>query len=208
MSGRIEDMEQMNKFLKRFTVYDLVIMAVMAALGIAVKPIVVPLAHAICGPLMIPGGAVAGGFYMMWIVIAYGIVGKPGTAALTALIQALLVMFTGIAGSHGIMSLLTYAAPGIVMDLALLLIRHRACCRGCCAIGGAAANLTGTLCVNLVFFQAPDLYLAVMIGTAVLSGAIGGLLAWELLKIMKRYHMLGKGARTPGKNGGAKDDLR
>ncbi|MCR5649089.1 MAG: ECF transporter S component, partial [Oscillospiraceae bacterium] len=85
----------MKKLLKRFTVRDLLIIAAMAALGIAIKPVVVPLAHLISSPLMIPGGAIAGGLYMMWIVVAFGLTGKHGAPTLTALVQAILVIITG-----------------------------------------------------------------------------------------------------------------
>ena len=40
-----------------FSTFDLVLIAVLAALGIATKPIIVPLAHLITGPLFIPGGS-------------------------------------------------------------------------------------------------------------------------------------------------------
>ena len=36
-----------RKFLSRFTMFDLVVIAMMASLGIAIKPVVVPLAHII-----------------------------------------------------------------------------------------------------------------------------------------------------------------
>ena len=182
----------MSKILQRFRIYDFVIIAIMAALGIAIKPVLVPLAHIISGSLMIPSGAFAGGLYMMWLVVGYGITGKPGTSTLIALIQAVLVMFTGVVGSHGVMSLFTYLSPGIVMDLLLLLIGHRVCCRGCAVIAGAAANVTGTACVNIVFFQAPGAYLLLILSIAVLSGGIGGLLAWELLKVLRKYNLTGK----------------
>jgi len=180
----------MKRLLQKFTVYDLVVMAIMAALGIAIKPVVVPLAHLISGPLMIPSGAFAGGLYMMWIVIGYGIVKKPGTATIIALVQALLVMFTGVVGSHGIMSLLTYVAPGLAVDITFLLIGHRACCRYCDIIAGAVANVTGTACVNVIFFQAPGAYLVLILAAAAVSGGIGGFLAWELLKVLCRYRVV------------------
>ncbi|MEG3071204.1 MAG: hypothetical protein RQM92_10650 [Candidatus Syntrophopropionicum ammoniitolerans] len=64
-----------QKLLDRFSIYDLIIIAMLAALGVVTKPILVPLAHIISGPLLIPSGAVAGGFYMMWMVLGYGITG-------------------------------------------------------------------------------------------------------------------------------------
>jgi len=180
----------MNKILKRFSIYDLSMMAIMAVIGIAIKPIVVPLAHIISGPLMIPSGAFAGGLYMMWLVIGYGIVKKPGTATIIAIVQAILVLITGVVGSHGIMSLFTYVTPGVVMDLFLLAIGHRVCCRGCAVLSCAVANVTGTACVNIVFFQMPGMYLILVLSVALFSGGIGGLFAWELLKVMNKYHMI------------------
>ena len=180
----------MHKFLQRFSVYDLLIISILAAVGIAIKPVVVPLAHIVSGPLMIPGGALAGGLYMLWIIVGYGIVGKPGTATLIALIQALLVLFTGVIGSHGILSLFTYTTPGIAVDLFLLLSGHRICCRACAASACAVANATGTACVNVVFFRAPGIYLVLILSIALLSGAAGGLLAWQLLKILKDHGLL------------------
>lgn len=179
-----------ERMLRKFTVFDLTIMAVMAAIGIAIKPVVVPLAHLISGPLMMPSGAFAGGLYMMWIVIGYGIVRKPGTATLIALVQALIVMLSGVVGSHGIMSLFTYVAPGIIVDLFFIVTGHRACCRGCCIIAGAFANITGTACVNIVFFHAPGAYLIFILAVAALSGCAGGWMAWELIKVMKKYHVI------------------
>ncbi|MEA4921923.1 MAG: ECF transporter S component [Eubacteriaceae bacterium] len=180
----------MSKVLQKFSVYDLVVMAIMAAVGIAIKPAVVPLAHLVTGPLMIPSGALAGGLYMMWLVIGYGIVKKPGTATIISIVQAILVLITGVVGSHGIMSLFTYIAPGIAMDLALLITGHRVCCRGCAVLAGAVANVTGTACVNIVFFQAPGVYLVLILAVALLSGGAGGLIAWELLKVMDKYHLI------------------
>lgn len=44
--------------LKRFSVFELVVMALLASIGLAAKPVVVPLAHMITVPLGIPGGAI------------------------------------------------------------------------------------------------------------------------------------------------------
>ena len=176
----------MGRFFEKFTLYELVVTAVMAALGIAIKPIVVPLAHIVCGPLMIPSGALAGGLYMMWLVIGYGIVRKPGTALIISVIQALLVIFTGIIGSHGIMSLLTYILPGLAVEFVMLVSRHRGGCVGCCAIAGLLSNAVGTATVNIIFFQAPGIYLVLILALASVSGLAGGVIGWELIKVLSR----------------------
>ena len=74
---------------------DYVLMAMIASMGIAVKVIIVPLAHILTGPLFIPGGVVAGGFYMAFLVLGEAITQKHGTATIIALIQAVAVLITG-----------------------------------------------------------------------------------------------------------------
>lgn len=176
-----------HNFFQRFSVRDMVIMAVMAALGVALKPLVVPLAHMASAPLGIPSGSLAGGLYMMWIVMGFGLTGKYGTGTVIGLVQALAVMLTGVAGSHGIMTIFSYTLPGIAVDLGLLLIHHRVCCRQCAVLAGILANVTGTLCVNLIFFRLPGLYLVLTISVAAVSGGTGGFIAWKLLCLLKKY---------------------
>lgn len=176
-----------QKALARFSLFDLIIIAMMAALGIAIKPVVVPLAHIITGPLFIPSGAVAGGFYMMWLVLGLGLTGKRGTATLIALVQALVVTGTGMVGSHGAMSLLTYTVPGIMADLGLLLINHRACCHPCSFLAGMLANMGGTVMVNFVYFRLPLIPLVLALSTAALSGGLGGILAFQIRQQLLKF---------------------
>lgn len=180
-----------SKVLAKFSVYDLVIIAMMAALGIAIKPVIVPLAHILTGMIFVPGGAAAGGLYMMWLVLAFGLTGKRGAATLTAFIQALLIMSTGITGSHGVLSLVTYTFPGVMADLGLLLIRHRACCLPCAFLAGLLANVTGTFLTNFVYFRLPLIPLVLSVSTAALSGGIGGILAFEILKQFWKFRQTG-----------------
>lgn len=176
-----------QRMLDRFSLFDLIIIAMMAALGIAIKPVVVPLAHIITGPLFIPSGAVAGGFYMMWLVLGFGLTGKRGTATLIALVQALLVTGSGLAGSHGAMSIFTYTVPGIMADLGLLLIGHRVCCSPCSFLAGMLANMGGTIMVNLVYFRLPWIPLVLALSAAALSGGLGGILAFQIRQQIMRF---------------------
>jgi hypothetical protein len=179
-----------QKFFDRFSLYDLIIIAMVSALGVATKPIIVPLANIITGPLFIPSGAVAGGFYMMWLVLGYGITGKRWTMTLIGFVQAILVMGTGIVGSHGALSLFTYTAPGILADLGLLLIGHRVCCLPCAFLAGMLANAAGTIMVNFVYFRLPLIPLVLSLSAAALSGGLGGIVAFQILgqirKLQKR----------------------
>ncbi len=174
------------KILNKFRLYDLVVIALMASLGIATKPIVVPLTHMITGPLFIPGGAVAGGLYMFWIVLAAGIVNKRGAATLTALVQALIVVVTGSFGSHGIISIITYALPGIMIDIIFILLRRKVNTSVDFFVAGVIANLSGTYLANWVFFRLPFAPLLMSLASAILSGGLGGLIAYQIYKGVKR----------------------
>jgi ABC-type thiamin/hydroxymethylpyrimidine transport system permease subunit len=155
---------------------------------------VVPLAHIITGPLYIPGGVIAGGFYMMWIVLGAGMVGRLGTATLISVVQAIMVISMGIFGTHGIMSLMTYVLPGLAVDLVLFVSRHRGCCLGCCFVSGIAANIAGTFLVNLVFFRLPLIPLILSLSSAALSGGLGGVIAYSVIKQFRKFNIGNLGA--------------
>lgn len=179
----------MNRFLQRFTVKDLVLIAALAALGIAIKPVLSPVIHLISAPLMIPGGAVGGGIYMMWMTLAFGMTNKRGTATLLGFIQALIVILAGATSSHGILSLVSYTCPGLAIDLGLLLIRHKVDGPGCAFLAGLLANVTGVTIVNSIFYGLPALPLMLSICVAMLSGGLGGLLTWQLLKVLRKFEI-------------------
>ena len=183
----------MRRLTAKFTAFELILIAAMAALGIAVKPVVGHLARLITGPLAIPGGVVAGGIYMMFLVMAYGLTRGKLSATLAALVQALIVMLTGIGGSHGPMSLITYLPPGLAIDAVMLLfcLGGRSRVRpAACFCAGIAANLAGTFMVGMLLFDIPLIPLLLSLSAAALSGGLGGLLAYYLLKQIHRLELL------------------
>lgn len=176
----------MKNFLKRFSVYDLVVISLTAALGIGIKPIIVPLVHIVTGPLYIPGGAAAGGFYMLWIVLGIGITGKIGTGTLIGLVQALLVIITGFYGTHGAASIITYTIPGLLVDIGAKLLKGGFMSPAGFFVLGLAANVSGTFLSSIVFFRLPLIPLLLSLCVASLSGGIGGLIAYKIVKSIGR----------------------
>lgn len=172
----------MKRLINQFSVYEMIVISLMATLGIATKPVILPLVHLITGPLYIPGGAVAGGLYMMWIVLGMGLVGKVGAASLITLVQAIMVISLGTYGSHGIASFLTYMIPGLAVDLYLLVFRPKNFELACFFIAGILANISGTFVVNLVFFRLPTIPLVLTLSSAALSGGLGGMIAYVIIK--------------------------
>jgi len=180
-----------SKILPPFTLVDWVLCAVMAALGLAVKVVVVPLVHTVTAALFIPGGAVAGGLYMLFVVLGAVIVRKPGAATLIALVQAVVVFVTGMPGSQGALSLLTYTLPGVGVDVLVFVLRERIVSLPACFAAGVVANVLGTYAVSVALFRLPALPLALSLVAAALSGGVGGVLACALARRLRRLGLIG-----------------
>ena len=115
---------------------DLVLMALFASLGLATKNVIHPLVATITGPLYVPTGAVAGGIYMMWPVLAYGLVRKIGAASMVSLIQAFISLLLPF-GNFGLLSFVIYLAPGLAIDAFLLAFKTQSLLHGLlCRRGG------------------------------------------------------------------------
>ncbi len=175
---------------KKATV-DLVIMALFASLGLATKNIIHPLVATLAGPLYIPTGALAGGVYMMWPVMAYGFVRKIGAATVTSLTQAFISLLLPF-GNFGLLSFIIYLAPGLAIDGFFLLSRHKACCAACCIGAAAIANAVGTVLVGALILALPEFALLFLALVAAISGSVGGFIANMLIV---RVGKIGLGAK-------------
>jgi len=176
-----------RRWFSRTNLFHLILIAVIAALGVAIKPVIVPLAAAITPPF-IPGGAAMGGIYMLFLVLAVSLTRVRGAGLLCGLVQALLVMALGVAGSHGAASLITYTLPGLAVDLVFLPLiwRRREANSLVCVLACMLANITGTMAVAFALFQAEHIMAMLLISLAALSGSLGGVAAWAITKQMRR----------------------
>jgi len=175
--------------LAKFTSRDLLYIAVMSALGLAIKPVVTPLVHLISAPLLIPGGSLAGGLYLLWMVLLICLVRKSGAALLMGIAQALVMVGLGYFGSHGAVSLISYTLPALVLELVWLVfhnpdspVTHVLLC--------ASANITGSLIVALLVMRLPVLPAILSLTAAAISGIIGGILSYKIYLELKKYRLV------------------
>jgi ABC-type thiamin/hydroxymethylpyrimidine transport system permease subunit len=177
---------------------DLVFIALFASLGIATKIIIRPIIGPLAETAVIPGGGIVGGLYMMWPVMAYGLIRKPGAATATSLIQALMALVMPFGGNFGLYSFPIYLAPGLAIDGFFLATRHKACCSTCCIGASATANVVGTISVYMLvlspFWVAtpPWVFVSFVAVVAAISGGIGGFIANTVISRIGKLKFGGK----------------
>lgn len=168
----------MNTTHNKLNVKNIALIALLVAISIAVKLVVQPL-KIFTGSVGLPGGAVLGGLYMMWLVLAVSLTGIKYAGTLVSAVQAIITFAAGLSVSFGWMTIAIYLASGIVSDLVLLISRYRynalvfviACC---------LANIVGTYLTNVAIFNMPLVPLLIMTASSALSGCIGGIIAYAV----------------------------
>jgi ABC-type thiamin/hydroxymethylpyrimidine transport system permease subunit len=164
----------------RLATQDLALMALFASLGLVTKNILRPIVGGAITPLEIPTGAVTGGLYMMWPVMAFGLVRKVGAATMVSLTQALISLVLPY-GNFVALNFLVYLLPGVAIDGFFLLTRHKGCCAGCCIGASAIANVVGTALVGVLVMGLQWPVMSFLMVVAAISGCIGGFIANILL---------------------------
>lgn len=169
--------------MRKWSTLDAVFMVLMAACGVALKPVVGPLAKLVGSALFIPSGALAGAVYMMWPMLALLVVRKFGAALYVGVLEGVIVLVTGFYGSHGFLSLITYIGPCLVMDLAFLPVRQSRY-KWSRFFPPALANITGVLLVGTLIMRIPAIPLFIGCIPAFILGGLGGMLALWLYMLL------------------------
>jgi len=111
-----------NKFY--FSTRDLLIMAVLAALGGVASTYINALSDTVQAILGFAGASQwAAGLHVVWIVLAFAITGKPGTGTLTGLLKGAVELMSG--NSHGVIILLIDLVAGLLVDFGFLIFRNK-----------------------------------------------------------------------------------
>jgi len=171
--------------LQRISTLDATFIVLTAACGVALKPIIGPIAKLIGSALLLPGGAIAGAIYMMWPMLALLVVRRFGTALMVGFIQGIIVLITGFYGSHGILSLVTYMAPCLFIDVCFWILKnYKNPLR--LIIPPAMGNLVGTLTVGVLVLHIPAIPLLISLISAFISGCFAGGFAAGLHSLLSK----------------------
>ena len=167
----------------RFTLKELIVMAMLAVMGMVLKPFLSPLFNVLTDFIRIPGGSAVAGISELFLVAAAALIGKKGTALLTGLLQGLISLTTGISAAAGILVLVTYSLPGLAVDLVMLWsVFDRIPKKSRMMLAGGAGVLTGAAATNILYFRLPVIPFILFYAVGILSGAAGGWLACMILQ--------------------------
>lgn len=129
-----------------FSTRDLLIMAVLAALGGVASTYINTLGDAIHAALGLPGATQwAAGLHIIWIVLSVGILKKPGTGTMTGLFKGAVELMSG--NSHGVIILLVDLVAGLLVDFVFLLFHKKRTLWPYLFVGGLASGS------NVIVFQ-------------------------------------------------------
>lgn len=166
-----------------FSTFQLILLALFAALVVVAK-------IALRLPIQISGHS--GIFWMAIVVVAAGVVPKPGAASLVGLTSGILAAFLGMGDFGGLNTFLSYTVIGVGTDLALLLLGRNIENLVVAALVGAIGHI-GKILVKWAFGAltgAPVGFVALGLANAFLSyivfGALGGILGALTLIALRR----------------------
>ncbi|HJX39679.1 MAG TPA: ECF transporter S component [Anaerolineae bacterium] len=166
-----------------FSTRDLLMMAVLAALGGVASTYIQTLANAVHAVLGFPGATqVLAGLHVLWIVLAVGLTGKQGAGTVTGIAKGAVEFLSG--NTHGILILLIDVVAGILVDLGMLPFRNKNSYPAYIVAGGIAA--ASNIWVFQAFASIPSdiLTLSAILLVSLVSLVSGGLLAGVLGKIL------------------------
>ena len=166
-----------------FSTRDLLMMAVLAALGGITSTYIQTLANAVHAALGFPGATqVLAGLHVIWLILAVGLTGKQGAGTVTGLAKGAVEFLSG--NTHGILVVLIDVVAGILVDAGMLPFRNKNSTLAYAVAGGLAT--VSNVFVFQLFASVPTDVLAM--GAILLVGLVsfvsGVLLAGILGKVL------------------------
>jgi len=164
-------------------------MAVLAALGGVTSTYINTISDAVHAALGFPGASQwAAGLHVIWIVLAMGILRKPGTGTVMGILKGVIELMSG--NSHGVIILLVDLVAGILVDFGFLLFSKKRNLFPYLLAGGLATGsnvlvfqLFATIPTNILGISAILLFFSVAFASGLIfAGVVPYLLVNSLAK--------------------------
>jgi hypothetical protein len=158
--------------LKSLELKEIILIAILAALSIVTKPLIVNLSAVMVGSFGIPNGVIGGMIYMMWLSLIFRLVSKPFVVLGFTVLQGILAIL--VMGMPPV-GLVSYVASGIGAELVLVPLKNRNPLI-VNMLAGAVANSVGALAVYFLFFSRNVDPLSLVLTLSFFSGSLSGIL--------------------------------
>ena len=177
-----------------FSLHDLLVMAALAALGgvsSAVTSMLREASHAVPGLSILR--QMLAGIHVLWLVLAVGLVRKPGAATATGLLKGAVELLAG--NPHGLFVFLYTALQGVGVDSVWLLLGRRDRLFVYMLAGGVGTASNPWVMKILGLLPDERAVIAALLfltGAALVSGLlVAGVLGWWLLRALRRAGVTG-----------------
>jgi energy-coupling factor transport system substrate-specific component len=167
-----------------FETRDLVVIAVLSALGGVSSTYIGYLGNLVNRFLGVPFGAgqFLAGLHIFWITLGYGLTRKRGTGLMIGVLKAFVELFSG--GKLGIFVLVLSGIQGVIVDIVFFFMRNRRLIPY--LIAGGVATAANVFIFQLLFAPYDALTFFSLIATiALFSGVVfAGYFAYNVLEIL------------------------
>ena len=192
------------------TTRDLVLVAVISAVGGALSSYVGYLGNLLNRVLGVPFGAgqFMAGLHVLWFLVILGITGKPGAGTLAGILKGVGELVMG--STHGAVIVLVSAVQGIIADAVWLLLWRLGMPLLTYTVAGALAAASNVLVFQILFVSGATFgYIALMCFFAAISGVLfGGYLAFGIVESLRGTRLGGRAAATGGRPAGRRGKAR
>lgn len=165
-------------------------MAVLSGIGGVLSTYVGYLGNLLNRIFGVPFGAgqFVSGLHVFWIILAAGLVRRPGAATIAGLLKGVVELLTG--STHGVAIVFVSFIQGLVVDLVIFLMRRHGPL--VYAIAGALAAASNVIAFQLLYFSgAPLGYILFVCGVALVSGCLlAGLFGSGVLDLVAEAGLL------------------
>lgn len=173
-----------------FSIKDLMLIALITAVATGSKTVIGIIVRSFTGAIGIPGGAIAGGLYMLWLPLVLVITKKRGSAFLLCFLQAIVMLVTSLAGSHGFWNFVTYVVPGIMVELVYFIKKSAWDNILVMMLAVVLANVAGTVGSNFLFFKLSAIPFLFMIVAAIFSAIVGSFVGKGIAVLLQKQGLL------------------
>ena len=175
---------------ERFGVRDLVLVALLAAVGGVLSTYVGYIGNLINRAFGVPFGAgqLIAGLHIVWPLLARTLIRRFGSGTLTGVTKGIVEFLAG--GTHGVVIVLISFVEGLLVDLGMGISRRAGL--GLTMLTGAVASASNVFLFQAIYFSGVSFtFILVMAGASFVSGALlGGYFAWDLERLLAGSRLL------------------